>query len=66
MSPSTLTALSPLDGRYENKVAPLRPLMSEYGLLYFRCLVEIRWLITLSDEKKIKEAPRLTKSQREF
>ena len=38
---SPLTALSPLDGRYHSKVAPLRELFSEYALIRFRVLVEI-------------------------
>ena len=50
-----LTALSPLDGRYQTKTAELRPLFSEYGLIRHRVLVEIRWLMALSDHKKIKE-----------
>lgn len=52
---NSLTALSPLDGRYESKTAALRPLFSEYGLIQRRVLVEIRWLLVLSDYKKIKE-----------
>ena len=52
-----LTALSPLDGRYQNKTAELRPLFSEYGLIRHRVLVEIRWLLALGDHKKIKEVP---------
>jgi adenylosuccinate lyase len=38
---SGLTALSPLDGRYWSKVKDLAPYMSEYGLIYFRVLVEV-------------------------
>jgi adenylosuccinate lyase len=52
-----LTALSPLDGRYQTKTAELRPLFSEYGLIRHRVLVEIRWLVALGDHKKIKEVP---------
>jgi len=52
-----LTALSPLDGRYESKTAPLRPLFSEYGLIHRRVLVEIRWLLALAEHKRIKEVP---------
>ena len=50
-----LTALSPLDGRYESKTAALRPFFSEYGLIRRRVLVEIRWLLALGAHKKIKE-----------
>jgi len=38
---SALTALSPLDGRYWSKVKELAPFLSEYGLIYFRVLVEV-------------------------
>jgi adenylosuccinate lyase len=42
-------ALSPLDGRYAAKVAALRPLLSEYGLMHRRVQVEVEWFIALSD-----------------
>jgi len=44
---SALTALSPLDGRYWGKVKELAPYLSEYGLIYFRVLVEVLFLIPL-------------------
>ena len=44
MKVSTLTALSPADGRYADKVSALRDIFSEYGLIRFRVLVEVRWL----------------------
>ena len=50
-----LLALSPLDGRYATKVEALRPIFSEFGLMQRRVLVEIRWLIALSDEPGIGE-----------
>jgi hypothetical protein len=40
---STLTALSPLDGRYPQKVQELAPFMSEYGHNYFRVIVEVHF-----------------------
>jgi adenylosuccinate lyase len=46
---SALTALSPLDGRYAARVAALRPLLSEYGLMHRRVQVEVEWFIALSD-----------------
>src|SRR5450755_2517080 len=49
MNSSTLSALSPLDGRYAAKVAALRPLLSEYGLMRRRVQVEIEWFIALSE-----------------
>jgi adenylosuccinate lyase len=47
--PSPLTALSPLDGRYAAKLAALRPLLSEFGLMRCRVQVELEWFIALSD-----------------
>lgn len=55
-----LTAISPLDGRYADKVNSLRPIFSEYGLIKFRVLVEVRWLQALAAQKEIKEVPALT------
>jgi len=49
MELSALNALSPLDGRYASKVAPLRPLLSEFGLMHRRVQVEVEWFIALSD-----------------
>ena len=49
MTLSSLTALSPLDGRYAAKVAALRPLLSEFGLMRSRVQVEVEWFIALSD-----------------
>ena len=54
-----LDALSPLDGRYREKVAELRPIMSEFGLMHYRLIVEVRWLIFLSQEEAITELPPL-------
>ena len=44
-----LTALSPLDGRYASRLAALRPLLTEYGLMQRRVQVEVEWFIALSD-----------------
>jgi adenylosuccinate lyase len=54
---SSLTALSPLDGRYAAKVAPLRALFSEYALIRFRVHVEVEWLKALASEPTIGEVP---------
>ncbi|GAA6139249.1 adenylosuccinate lyase [Arenicella sp. 4NH20-0111] len=51
------TALTPLDGRYANKVGDLRPIFSEYGLIKYRSLVEVRWLQALANEPNINEVP---------
>ena len=55
--PTPLTALSPLDGRYAAKLAALRPLMSEFGLMRCRVQVEVEWFIALSDLRLPEFAP---------
>ncbi|MDD3883384.1 MAG: adenylosuccinate lyase [Gallionella sp.] len=52
---NTLTALSPLDGRYHGKVDALRNYFSEFGLIRFRVLIEIEWLKALSAQADIPE-----------
>ncbi|MGE4240242.1 adenylosuccinate lyase [Ramlibacter sp.] len=49
MTLSAISALSPLDGRYAGRLAPLRPLMSEQGYMHKRVQVEVSWFIALSD-----------------
>ena len=56
----TLTAISPIDGRYASKVDALRPIFSEYGLIRYRVEVEVRWLQALASEAKIIEVPTLS------
>jgi len=55
MKVSPLTAISPVDGRYAGKVEALREILSEYGLIRYRVLVEVRWLQCLADETAIGE-----------
>ncbi len=55
MKVSTLRAISPADGRYAEKVNGLRDIFSEFGLIRFRVLVEVRWLQCLSDDNSISE-----------
>jgi len=57
LPPSPLSALSPLDGRYAAKLAVLRPLLSEYGLMHRRVQVEVEWFIALSDAGFAEFAP---------
>ncbi len=57
MNLSALTALSPLDGRYHNKGASLRPYFSEFALIHYRVRVEIEWLKALSAAPQIAEVP---------
>ena len=64
MQHSTLTALSPLDGRYAAKVEALRPIFSEFGLMHRRVLIEVRWLLALADEKLIGEVAALSDTTR--
>jgi len=60
-----LSALSPLDGRYAGKVAALRPLLSEFGLIHRRVQVEIEWFIALSDAG-FAEFPSLSEASRGY
>jgi len=62
---SALTALSPLDGRYAAKVAALRPLLSEFGLMHRRVQVEVEWFVALSDAGLPEFAP-LSEAARGF
>lgn len=55
MDLGTLTALSPLDGRYAAKAAALREYLSEYALIRYRVLTEVRWLQHLADDPAIPE-----------
>ncbi|SNC58957.1 adenylosuccinate lyase [Sodalis endosymbiont of Henestaris halophilus] len=57
MELSSLTAISPVDGRYSDKVGPLRALFSEFGFLKFRVQVEVRLLQQLAACDAIKELP---------
>ena len=61
MELSSLTAVSPLDGRYGSKTEELRPIFSEYGLMRFRVQVELTWLKHLAACEQIKEVPQFSK-----
>lgn len=60
MELNALTALSPIDGRYQDKAAALRPIFSEFGLLKYRVTVEVRWLQKLAAHTQIQEVPALS------
>lgn len=60
MTQASLTAVSPLDGRYAHKVDTLRPIFSEYGLIHFRVMLEIRWLQMLANTPEVVEVPPLS------
>jgi adenylosuccinate lyase len=62
MELSPLTAISPIDGRYAGKTGQLRTVFSEYGLIYHRVLVEIRWFQALSRHPEIVEVPAFSKA----
>ena len=61
-----LTAISPVDGRYANKTAPLKAIFSEYGLIKARVRVEIAWLFALAKHPEITEVPAFSKQDSEF
>lgn len=66
MQLSALTALSPVDGRYASKTDALRPWFSEYGLIYHRVFVEIRWLQLLANHAQIDEVPPFSQAAHAF
>jgi len=66
MELSSLTAVSPVDGRYGSKTADLRPIFSEYGLIFQRVKVEVRWLQALANEAGITEVPSFSEEANAF
>ncbi len=60
MDLNSLSAVSPIDGRYGSKTSDLRPIFSEFGLIRHRVLVEVRWLQMLAENVDIKEVPALS------
>jgi len=57
MTFDNLTSISPIDGRYSDKTTVLKPIFSEFGLIKYRLLVEVRWLEALSKNSNIPEVP---------
>jgi adenylosuccinate lyase len=57
MQLDTLLSISPIDGRYQGKTAELQTIFSEFGLIKYRVLVEVKWLQTLSDNADITQVP---------
>ncbi len=55
MELSSLTAVSPIDGRYGSKTAEFRDIFSEFGLIRFRVEVEVRWLQQLAAHEQVTE-----------
>lgn len=66
MELSSLTAISPIDGRYSNKVESLRSIFSEFGLLKYRIIVEIRWLQKLASCPNIEEIPNFSQQANDY
>ncbi len=66
MDLSPLTAVTPIDGRYGSKTDVLRATFSEYGLIKYRVIVEIRWLQFLANHSDIKEVPAFSKKTLTF
>lgn len=62
----SLMALSPLDGRYKKKVEELCPIMSEFGLIRFRVLVEVKWLLKLSEIPEVPEVPTFSENAQTY
>ncbi|MEC9076822.1 MAG: adenylosuccinate lyase [Pseudomonadota bacterium] len=60
MNLCTLTAISPIDGRYASKADALRPIASEFGLMRARLQVELAWIKSLASNPQINEVPPLS------
>ena len=60
MKAEKLLSISPLDGRYSESVVDLRDVTSEFGLIKFRVMVEIKWFIHLAKLSNVRELPKLT------
>ena len=61
-----LTAVTPIDGRYADKVSELRPYFSEYGLIYHRVLIEVRWFQFIATVQGIPELPELSSAANDW
>ena len=66
MELSELSAVSPIDGRYGSKTAALRAYFSEYGLIFFRVTVELRWFAALAADPEFPELPPLSTEEQNF
>ncbi|WP_420465383.1 adenylosuccinate lyase [Panacagrimonas sp.] len=65
MNLSSLSAISPIDGRYAEKTVDLRSIFSEYGLMRYRVIAEVRWLLSLSEHPGVAEVPPLSEAARQ-
>ena len=66
MQLSSLTAVSSVDGRYAGRTTGLRDIFSEYGLIRYRVIVEIRWFQALADSADIPQVPNLSDTATRF
>ncbi len=66
MQLSALTAVSSIDGRYAGRTTGLRKIFSEYGLIRYRVIVEIRWFQALTASKDIPQLPSLSVAANTF
>ena len=60
MTFNNLTSISPIDGRYSDKTSPLTAIFSEFGLIKYRLLVEVRWLEAMANNPHISEVPKFS------
>jgi adenylosuccinate lyase len=63
MTKESLLSISPIDGRYKNKIKELENYFSEFALIKTRVEVEIKWLLFLSNTKSFKFLPSINKNQ---
>jgi adenylosuccinate lyase len=66
MTLTSLNAISPIDGRYLKKTSALSPYFSEFALIYYRLMVEIRWLESLGANKEIPEVSEFDTDDKAF
>ena len=66
MTFDNLTSISPIDGRYSAKTGPLKAIFSEYGLIKYRLLIEVRWLEAMSKNSQISEVPEFSLKSKNF
>jgi len=66
MQLTALSAISPIDGRYADKTWDLRSICSEYGLIRYRLIVEVRWLQALAAEPEVGDIEPFSAEATEF
>jgi adenylosuccinate lyase len=62
----SVNTLSPIDGRYAELCNPLRPILSEQGLIYHRVVIEVKWFQALCQHPDMPELPALSASAAAF